>query len=290
MIFYQRHVRQYLSLSWPGNGLLALLASLSISPVGYSQNKQAWTSPSLSPCEREVRGQQTAPTLREEWAKLTLRLARIFGEKRGQKLSRVPPEPTDLDNTLIFTFGPRLQFERLTMKLGRFSTAGTLTARPTLIVGGKVRWENEVMLAKVKGRDVDGGVLRGRRPSGDPELSDNCGGGGGAGAHFHGAAQTTVTGFSTKWQTLCVRVGSKCCDESEITQRKANCFPHNNLGFCNERCQWFNYAHVVILVLLPAHSVTTCFFCSLPPSSPNQPVINMITVCHYVYMHNILLH
>lgn len=49
--------------------------------------------------------------------------------------STVPPESTDLDNTLIFTFGPTLQFEWVTMKQGCFSTAGTLTGSGTFIVG-----------------------------------------------------------------------------------------------------------------------------------------------------------
>lgn len=49
--------------------------------------------------------------------------------------STAPPESTDLDNTLIFTFGPTLQFEWVTMKQGCFSTAGTLTGSGTFIVG-----------------------------------------------------------------------------------------------------------------------------------------------------------
>lgn len=48
--------------------------------------------------------------------------------------STVSPDSTDLDNTLVFTFGPTLQFERVTMKQGRFSTAGTLTGSGTFIV------------------------------------------------------------------------------------------------------------------------------------------------------------
>lgn len=66
----------------------------------------------------------------------------------------VPPESTDLDNKLIFTFGPTLQFEWVTMKQGCFSTAGTLTGSGTLIVGTGCE-ENDVMVVNLKGHSVE---------------------------------------------------------------------------------------------------------------------------------------
>ena len=59
------------------------------------------------------------------------------------------PKLTYLDNMLVFTFAPTLQFEGVTMRQAHFSTAGTLTGRGTFIVGMVWR-EDEVMVVNLK--------------------------------------------------------------------------------------------------------------------------------------------
>ncbi len=66
------------------------------------------------------------------------------------------------------------------------------------------------------------------------------------------------TEFPTKWQALCLRVGSKYHNECEITKRKAYCFSPTRLGCCDER--WRRLNHVVRLVCFPIDVWRCAFF------------------------------
>lgn len=84
-------------------------------------------------------------TFMSEWKKIKVYISKLrfkqmphsylCASRQNYKIhSTVSLDSTDLDNTLVFTFGPTLQFEWVTMKQGCFSTAGTLTGSGTFIV------------------------------------------------------------------------------------------------------------------------------------------------------------